>query len=367
MSGKNARRRAGRANGGEAVQPSRAVASTPRESTRHQPVAQQVANSQTTTGAPSNPPDRVTRAQLADKLWEISTFTLRGLENAQDVWVASRFAGDGAALAAAAMRGDEKAQIAVSFILSGVRRQNNEDSDVRAAAVKGDVKAQLAMALESLTCTDERSKWLRKAQNNGNIDVCIYTGCLFVRCYLTIDDGKPERAAMKDKVILLLRVPADRGSATAQHVLGMLLYFSHCDAGTKADFLDAARWIRMAATQGIMEAQYELGEMFRLGLFCDTVYMRLARNYVRRASVQGHVDALVRMQQLRSCVLCGAVKAPLACALCHQARYCDSVCSKKHWCEGGGVGGDVMGGAGARHKHTCPRTHPRRSNDEGAT
>ena len=166
-------------------------------------------------------------------------------------------------------------------------------------------------------------------------------------------------------MISLLCVPADRGSTTAEHVLGILLYFSHCDSGTKADFLEAARWICVAAMQGIMEAQYELGEMFRHGLFCDAIYMRLARKYVRRASVRGHVEAIARMQQLRSCVLCGADDAPLACSLFHQARYCNSACSKEHWCEGGGIGGGVSGGAGARHKHTCPRTHPRRSNDEG--
>ena len=67
----------------------------------------------------------------------------------------------------------------------------------------------------------------------------------------------------------------------------MLLYFSHYDSDTKADFLVAARWIRKArkaAIQGVMKAQYELGEMFRHSLFCDTSYMRLARKYVRRAT-----------------------------------------------------------------------------------
>jgi hypothetical protein len=39
--------------------------------------------------------------------------------------------------------------------------------------------------------------------------------------------------------------------------------------------------------------------------------------------------------------MCGAADAKLACSLCRQARYCDSQCSKKHWCEGGGMGGSV--------------------------
>jgi len=40
-------------------------------------------------------------------------------------------------------------------------------------------------------------------------------------------------------------------------------------------------------------------------------------------------------------LMCGAADAKLACSLCRQARYCDSQCSKKHWCEGGGMGGSV--------------------------
>jgi hypothetical protein len=66
------------------------------------------------------------------------------------------------------------------------------------------------------------------------------------------------------------------------------------------------------------------------------------------------------MNELRSCVMCGADGAKLACALCHQARYCDSRCSKKHWCKGGGVRSGVSGdAAGTQHKDTCPRTHVR--------
>jgi len=120
-----------------------------------------------------------------------------------------------------------------------------------------------------------------------------------------------------------------------------------------------ARWIREAAMQGFMDAQYILGEMFRNGIFCDHIYMRFARKYIMRASVQGHVDAITRMKELRSCVLCGADDAKLACSLCHRVRYCDSRCSEKHWCKGGGMGGDVSGGAGTRHKDTCPRTNAR--------
>ena len=102
------------------------MASALRETTRPKPCTQQVVDSQTTTSAPSNTPDRVTRAQLADKPQEATTIAWGGMENAHNSWVASKFAGDGAALVATAKRGDAKAQIAVttSIILSGAIRQN---------------------------------------------------------------------------------------------------------------------------------------------------------------------------------------------------------------------------------------------------
>ena len=200
-----------RAKGGKSVQPSRAGASAPREPTRPQPVSQQVANSQITTGAPSFTSDRVTRAQLADKLQEITTIALRGLENEQDVWVASRFAGDGAALLAAAKKGDNTAHNAVCSILSSVRRLTSDD--IRAAAARGDIKVKLATALVRLTCADERNEWM-KQELTRNIDECIYSGCLAVDHYFSMDDGKPERARIKDEAISLLRVPADCGSKT---------------------------------------------------------------------------------------------------------------------------------------------------------
>jgi TPR repeat protein len=177
--------------------------------------------------------------------------------------------------------------------------------------------------------------------------------------YLVNEKDSPERDEQKYMALECLRDPANHGSATAQYTSGMLLYRSQCESGTKADLLDAARWIRKAALQGFMDAQYELGEMFRHGGFCNHTYMRFARKYIKRASVQGHVEAVARMKGLRSCVMCGGDDAKLACSLCHRARYCDSWCSKKHWCEGGGVGVSVSGGAGMRHKDTCPRTHVR--------
>jgi TPR repeat protein len=228
--------------------------------------------------------------------------------------------------------------------------------DLRISADSGSATAQHVMGLlldySTWVSGDEAgfldtARWMRKAAAQG------------------VSEASYELGEIKGHLIMIAQI---FGSATIQHTVGFILYYSACASGAKADFLDAARWIRKAAMQGDMEAQYELGEMFRHGLFCD-IYMRFARKYIRRASRQGYVAAVRSMEQLRSCVLCGADDAPLACSRCHQARYCDSVCSIKHWCEGDGVGGGVSGGAAARHKDICPRTHKRthkrRSKDEG--
>jgi len=103
--------------------------------------------------------------------------------------------------------------------------------------------------------------------------------------------------------------------AAAQYIMAMFLHCAECEAGIKADILDAARWLCMAAKQGLSEAQYEVGEMLRHGIVCD-LHMRFARKYIRRAANQGHVEANARMQELHSCVMCGADNAPIVCARC---------------------------------------------------
>ena len=146
----------------------------------------------------------------------------------------------------------------------------------------------------------------------------------------------------------------------AQYVLGIFIYQSICgssDSSDRTQFLyqNAVRWIHMVAKQRFMEAQYELGKLFHHGIFCD-VHPRFARRYIRRASKQGHVDATACMKELRSCVFCGVDDAPLACSRCREARYCDSTCSEKHWCDGSGVGRDVVGDATDPHRDVCPRS-----------
>jgi|AntAceMinimDraft_12_1070368.scaffolds.fasta_scaffold25693_3 TPR repeat protein len=136
---------------------------------------------------------------------------------------------------------------------------------------------------------------------------------------------------------------------TANYILGMLDQVRYGSARPKDDMLETARRFRLAAHEGLMEAQWELGEMFRQGLHCD-VHMRFARKYIRRASKQGHTEAVERMKDMRRCACCGAEDAPRKCSWCLESRYCSSTCSSNHWAQG-------RGELDAPHKQTCSRLY----------
>jgi len=123
--------------------------------------------------------------------------------------------------------------------------------------------------------------------------------------------------------------------------------------------LNAARWIRKAAKQGVNEAQFQLGSMFGCDVLGGIVYMRLKRKYMRKASAQGHDKAARYMKQLRMCILCGADDARRTCSLCREVRYCDSTCSRKHWYEGSvrSREGGAMSEEPRPHIHAGRRTH----------
>jgi TPR repeat protein len=240
-------------------------------------------------------------------------------------WVASEFSGDWAAVAA--------------------------------AAEGGNAKAKYAMGLAPHISYEESCGWMQRAINQGHLDAHLYlamnhVGSLQAGNVSTLESDK-------DKVMDCLKLPLEGGSAPAQFVAGMLQYIFDCDSGAQEDFLDAARLIRKAAKQKVAEAQYELGEMFRRGVFCDHVEnMIFARKHLRRAARQGHADAVERLKEIRSCAYCGAADAPWKCRFCHLVMYCDyATCCVKHWREGGGVGGGIIVDAGARHRKVCPSTH----------
>jgi TPR repeat protein len=239
------------------------------------------------------------------------------------------------------------------------------DGAVKAAAESGDAKAQYAIGFAKIIRRvpgddDDALLWIKKAGDQGCADA------LFALGMMTLDvivRGKCPQGLEEDTHDAakgwLTASAVQHNSAEAQYILGMLDCWKYGCARSKPDMLKTARWFRMAAHQGLMEAQWELGEWFRRGVFCD-VHMGFARKYIRRASKQGHAAALDRRAELRRCVNCGADDAARKCKRCLEARYCDAACSEQHWREGGGC---VGGGYDVPHKKACPRTHA----DDGAS
>jgi hypothetical protein len=268
-------------------------------------------------------------AALAEKLRAFCQSCFQRLGEDIQTWVVGEFSGDLNAVKAAAARGDAKAQYIIGFMI-------------------------LCDAIPS-----DGISWLHKAAAQGYPDAIRAVGAhlyldAIVRPGVNCPAHGLEEAALRNGAKTFLTTSAvEHHSAEAQYLLGMLDCFLDGCARSKPDMLKTARWFRMAAHQGLAEAQWELGEWFRRGVFCD-VHMGFARKYIRRASKQGHAAALARMAELRLCVNCGADDAARKCKLCLEAWYCDAACAAQHWREGGGC---VSGGYDVPHKRACPRTH----------
>jgi TPR repeat protein len=244
-----------------------------------------------------------------------------------------------------------------------VSKFSGDMSAVRTAASAGNKEAQFATLLKG--GIEENRNTITEWEQNGisvhdNLSYLQYSGLCFLEEYLDlINDNCDDEAklkAAKDKAIAPLFVSAESGLMGSQYAVGMLMLVFGFGSNVKTDFLDGARWVRMAAAQGLMEAEYEIGEMLRHGLLPDMACReKRALRYIKSASEQGHPEASAYMQELKSCVMCGEDYAPLKCKRCRKMRYCDSDCSTKHWREGGGVGEVSREGAEAKHKHACER------------
>jgi TPR repeat protein len=81
---------------------------------------------------------------------------------------------------------------------------------------------------------------------------------------------------------------AERGSAEAAHMLGVL-YFDGED-GVKQDYAEAAKWVRKAAERGRSGAAQFLGLMYEEGKGVPQDYVEAAKWY-RRAADQGEFVA----------------------------------------------------------------------------
>jgi hypothetical protein len=249
---------------------------------------------------------------------------------------------------------------------------NELTSALTAAAEGGDPKAHLSLVLMSVNkgvgSPADSKKWLDNALTQDdptNIEwysIRLWYGLQGVWIILGLNDNASP--GVEKQSMGYLQTAAELGSATAQHILGMLkLWSSHKSSGLMETSvsLDAGRWIHKAAKQGVKEAQYQLGGMFGCALFEERNYYRLTRKYLRQASAQGHDEATRYMKKLRMCDLCGADDARRTCSLCREVRYCDSACSRKHWYERSVINMAREGGVTSEepepHMHACRRTH----------
>jgi TPR repeat protein len=223
-------------------------------SSSDEPRQQQVPQPEEATAALACASDRV---KLTNRLHAFAAKAGKGLRDDAKSWVASEFSGDFGAVAAAADRGDGRAQFALACI---------------------------SLIAPHICGAKEGSRWFDRALEQGYDNALLYSG---LRCVESILKKVSRQAELIEAAVLKLKVPAEEGdNARAQHALGMRMYHSQCDSGSKADFLDAARWIRKAAraSSPLPEAQYELSEMFRKGLFTETVELFLARKYLNQAA-----------------------------------------------------------------------------------
>ena len=85
---------------------------------------------------------------------------------------------------------------------------------------------------------------------------------------------------------------ADRGNAKAQHMLGTMYLLGQ---GVKMDWAEAVKWLRMAAKQGLGEAQATLNNMNVEGKVTPPQSWVKNEKQYREAAAQGDADALFRL------------------------------------------------------------------------
>jgi len=86
------------------------------------------------------------------------------------------------------------------------------------------------------------------------------------------------------------RMAAEQGHVDAQYNLGVM-YDNGAGGGVKQDYQEAAKWYRMAAVQGSTDAQFNLGILYSRG---RGVPQDLVQAYVlfELASTNGDADAI---------------------------------------------------------------------------
>ena len=109
-----------------------------------------------------------------------------------------------------------------------------------------------------------------------------------ILCWVILSTVSLEGVAQEsDDAVASLRVAAEQGDVDAQYNLGARYANGE---GISQNFTEAVRWFRMAAEQGHAEAQYNLGVMYDEGQGVAQNYEEAVRWY-RMAAEQGHAYA----------------------------------------------------------------------------
>ena len=90
-----------------------------------------------------------------------------------------------------------------------------------------------------------------------------------------------------------LRLAAGQGDVKAQFNLGTI--YDEGKEGVEQDDKEALKWYRLAAEQGDVEAQFNVGQMFRRGRGILKPDFQEAIRWYRRAAEQGHEESQVNL------------------------------------------------------------------------
>jgi TPR repeat protein len=139
------------------------------------------------------------------------------------------------------------------------------------------------------------------------------------------------------EAVRLYRLAAAQGVADAQCDLGKRYKEG---AGVAQDSVEAARLFRQAAAQGHAHGQGNLGYIYANGDGVAQDFVEAARLW-RLAAGQGNVHACKGLSDLQSereyvsacCTGCGATRKLKTCARCKVARFCGAECARRAWPE----------------------------------